>query len=71
MAGGQIARGDQIEVLVVAFDPVEGRVERLVAPRGIGDISDRQPEPNLRVLPHDAVNAGEISVNVTQRAKAH
>ena len=64
----EIAGCDQIKILVIAFDPVKGRVEGFVATVGVGYIANAKPGPDVGMLPHDAAHAGEISVNIAKGA---
>ena len=67
----QITRGDGVEVVVVAVDPVDGGAERLVAGpcpepgRGVvGDIADAKPEWNLGMSRDDGSRGVEGAVNI-------
>jgi len=62
----QIAAGDSIEVLVVALDPEEWCVERLVMSVAVGNIADTKPIVNLGMLPHDTADGHEIAMDIAK-----
>ena len=60
----EIARGDGVEIVVVAVDPVDGRADGLVA-AGVGcEIPDAQPERNLGMARDDLSRRIERAVDV-------
>src|SRR5581483_1688207 len=64
-------RSDDVEVLVVALDPVERRDRFEVFAVVAGDVADTAPHRNVRVTPHDRVNGVELAVDVAERANHH
>ena len=63
--------GHDVEVLVVALDPVEGRGRREVLALVAGDVAHLQPERHVRVPAHDVLNGLELAVDVAERADHH
>ena len=64
---GQRARGDRVEVVVVAVNPVDRRAERVVRARLGRDVADAQPEGNLRMRRDDPARRVERAVDVSER----
>jgi hypothetical protein len=60
----QIAGGDDVEVVVVAVNPVDPGAERLVTAVVVGYVADAQPERNLGVPGHDRARGVERAVDV-------
>jgi hypothetical protein len=60
----KIARGDGVEVVVVAVDPVDRRAERFVTSVFVGDVADAQPERNLGMARDDRPGGVERAVDV-------
>ena len=64
----QIAGRDRVEVVVVAVDPVDRRAERLVASRGVGDVTDAEPGGNIGMPRDDLARGAERAMDVAERA---
>jgi hypothetical protein len=60
----QIAGGDDVEVVVVAVDPVDAGAERLVTAVLVGNIADAEPEWHLGVPRDDGPGRVERAVDV-------
>jgi hypothetical protein len=67
----EISRGDGVEVVVVAVDPVDRRTERFVVPRFVGDVADAQPEGDLGMPGDDPARGVERAVDVAQDAEGY
>jgi hypothetical protein len=64
----EIGRGDGVEVVVVAVNPVDVRAERLVSAPIVGDIADAQPDGDVGMFRDDRPGRVERAVNVAERA---
>jgi hypothetical protein len=62
----EISRGDGVEVVVVAVDPVDRGAERFVPPVFVRDVADAQPERNLGMPRDDRPGGVEGAVDVAQ-----
>jgi hypothetical protein len=62
--GRQIARGDGVEVVVVAVNPVDRRADRFVASLFVGDVPDTKPERNGGMACDDVSRRVERTVDV-------
>ena len=60
-ASGRL-RGDEIEVLVVAFDPVEGRARRWILAVAGREIAGSDPEGDFGMARHHTIERIEIAV---------
>jgi hypothetical protein len=60
----EIARGNRIEIVVVAVDPVDRRAERFVPSLFVGDVADAQPERNLGMARDNRPRGIERAVDV-------
>jgi hypothetical protein len=62
--GPQALAIHKLEILVIPLNPVQ-RSRRILVDSGVvADVTDAEPEGNLRVAPHDAANRLEIRVDV-------
>src|SRR5262245_15501893 len=64
-------RGNDVEIFVVAFDPVDRSNRREVLPIVVRDVANLNPERHAFVSRHDVLNAVERPVNVAERAYLH
>jgi hypothetical protein len=60
----EITRGDGVEVVVVAVDPVDRSAERFVTSLFVGDVADAEPERNLGMERDDRPGGVERAVDV-------
>ena len=60
----QVVRGDRVEVVVVAVNPVDAGAERFVAPVFVGDVADAEPERDLGMARDDRPRGVERAVDV-------
>jgi hypothetical protein len=67
--GGQVARRDEVEILVIALDPVDRRREGFVPSGCIGYVADAQPERDVRMPSDDPACLLESPVDVAERPK--
>ena len=63
--------GNDVEILVVALDPVERPDWREVVTVVAGDVAHLQPERHVSVPLHDLLNGIEGPVNVAERSDVH
>jgi hypothetical protein len=60
----EISRGDSVEVVVVAVDPVDGSADGFIPAGFVGDVADAQPERNLGMAGDDRPRRIERAVDV-------
>ena len=66
----QITRGNRVEVVVVAVNPVDIGAERFVAAVLVRDVADTEPERNIGMARDDRARGVELAVDVAERAEA-
>ena len=60
----EIARGDGVDIVVVAVDPVDRRADGFVESRISRQVPDREPERDLGMPRNDRLRGGERAVDV-------
>jgi hypothetical protein len=60
----EISRGDGVEVVVVAVDPVDGSADGFIPATFVGDVADAQPERHLGMARDNRPGGVERAVNV-------
>src|SRR6478672_6008742 len=62
---------DEIEVLVVAFYPVQRRARFRIFTRIVGQVARTQPEHHLRMARHDAIECVERTMQIPNGTEVH